>query len=123
MLPKRLQPFVTPIVAMCETQFPRTCTTCQRRYDDFAQWVRLTDPIGAPTWDEEGETDAFGMISWVNCECGSTLILSCEDMDGSVHHQFEQALAEESAQSGQSLPVLLHDLRRAIRQQASGDAG
>lgn len=118
MLPKRLEPFVGPIVAMCRTQFPRTCHTCNRRFDDFGQWVALTDPIGAPTLEEEGEEDVFGMVSWVNCVCGSTLVLECEDMAGPMHRQFMQALAEESALSGRRVRALLEDLRSSVRQQA-----
>ena len=121
MHPKRLEPFIERIIAMCRSQFPRTCNTCKRRFDDFRQWVGLTDPIGAPTLDENTEADPFGMITWVNCACGSTLILECEDMKGPLHHQFTQALAEQSALSGRGVGDLLQDLRRAVRQRAIED--
>lgn len=121
MFPERLELFIEPIIAMCRSQFPRTCSTCKRRFDDFGEWVRVTDPLGAPTLDEEAEADPFGMISWVNCGCGSTLILECEDMEGPLHHQFVQAFAEESALSGRAVSDLAQDLRRAVRQRAIED--
>ena len=119
MLPQRLELFVEPIIAMCQSQFPRSCGTCQRRFDGLEQWVLETDPIGVPTMDEWIEADPFGMISWVNCTCRNTLVLECEDMK--KHRQFTQALADESAASGRSVSDLLQDLRRAIRQRIVRD--
>ena len=121
MLSAGLEQFVEPIMAMCRSQFPRMCSTCKHQFDDLGQWVRVTDPIGVPTLDEETETDPFGMVSWVNCACGSTLILKCQDMDGPRHLQFTQALAAESASTGRDLKELLQDLRRTIRQRTLGE--
>lgn len=115
MLPEQLTPFIEPMMAMCRTQFPRTCGACDRRFEDFEQWVRLTDPIGAPSLDEQSDADPFGIISWVNCGCGSTLILHCEDMEGPLHQEFMRALDEEAAVSERSVRDLLQDLRQALR--------
>ena len=114
MLSPRLELFIEPIIAMCRSQFPRSCSNCLHRFDDFDQWIRGTKPIGVPTLDsEETEADPFGMISWVNCTCGTTLILECEDMER--HRQFTQALADESAATGRCEGDLLQSIRRAVR--------
>ena len=114
MLPQRLELFVGPIIAICRSQFPRSCHSCAHRFSDFERWIRGTDPVGVPTIDE-AEADPFGMISWVNRTCGNTLILKCEDMER--HRQFTQALADESAANGRSVSDLLQEIRRAVRQQ------
>jgi len=119
MLPHALELFVEPIIAMCRSQFPWSCGKCQHRFDDFEQWVRGTDPIGVPTIGENTEVDTFGMLSWVNCTCRTTLMLECEDMKR--HRQFQQALGDESAANGRSVSDLLQDLRRAIRQRVIRD--
>lgn len=121
MLSERLQRFVEPIMAMCRSQFPRTCGTCHHRFQVFGEWVRQTDPLDAPTLDDEMMADPFGMLSWVNCRCGSTLMLECEQMQAVLHHQFLQALNEESALCGRRVRDLLQDLRDEIRQRAVAD--
>lgn len=113
MLSRRLESFVEPIIAICRSQFPRSCNGCGHRFNDFEQWISETDPVGMPTIDQ-AQADPFGMISWVNCKCGSTLILKCEDME--KHGQFMQGLADESVASGRSVSDLLQEVRRAIRQ-------
>lgn len=122
MLPERLEPFLEPIMAMCRSQFPRACGSCKRQFVDFKQFVCMTDPIGAlmPMF-EEPDNDPFGIISWVNCKCGSTLLLHCEDMNGAQHHQFMRVLHEESDANGRSVRDLLLNLRERIRQRVIDD--
>lgn len=121
LLPERLRPFLDPIMAMCRSQFPKDCGTCHHRFENFRQFVGMTDPQGPMgSMYEQPDDDPFGVISWANCRCGSTLVLECEDMTGPQHGQFMRILREEAAASGRSTSDLLLALRRVIRQRAAG---
>ena len=68
------------------------------------------------------EANPFGMLSWVNCRCGNTLVLECEDTHSILHQQFLELLNEESLQSGRSIGDLLHELRDETRRRAATDS-
>lgn len=121
MLPKSLEVFIPPMLAMAETQFPRVCNACQRPYRNFKQFVQETKPIGSPTITLDAEADPIGMMSWTNCECGSTLIVSCERRDEDMHDQFTRALKAETQASGLPIKDLLLAIRAEVRQRMLND--
>lgn len=116
MLSKSLETFISPMLAMAETQFPRVCNACQRPYRNFKQYVQETEPIGAPTITLDAETDPIGMMSWTNCACGSTLIVSCERRDEDMHNEFTRVLKAEAQASGRPIKDLLLAIRAEVRQ-------
>lgn len=118
MLSKMLEPFVEPLLAMARSQFPRECNNCRRRYENFKQYLRETQPVGEPTMLPDFPGDPGGMISWTNCSCGNTLVLECEDMKGSAHRQFIQTLEEFSRSSGRPTRELLIEIRDEVRRRA-----
>jgi hypothetical protein len=116
-----LEPFIGPMLAMAGAQFPRECGACRRSYGDFKQFVRETRPIGAPTLARSAEVDPISMISWTNCPCGSTLVLTCGGATGEMHGLFTQALEDESRAGGTPVPELLLAIRAEVRRRVLSD--
>lgn len=111
-LPGELEKFIEPIIAMCTAQFPRKCTNCKKEFRDFKHFVADTSPLGAPQCSPETD-DSFGLISYVNCQCGSTVTLRCADPE--VHALFNKALEAEAKKAGRSQKELLLELRAEVR--------
>ena len=106
--------FIRPIVSVCRQQFPKKCGSCNKAYTSFEDFIRATQPIGVPAAFNEGD-DPFGILSYVNCSCGSTLLLQCEEMAGDTHRRFNEMLAAESSRLGVTPRDILLELRAAIR--------
>lgn len=121
MFPKSLEAFIPPMLAMAETQFPRVCNACQHPYRNFKQFVQGTKPIGAPTIMLDAETDPIGMMSWTNCVCGNTLIVSCEGRDEDMHNEFTRVLKAEAQASGLPIKDLLLAIRAEVRRRMLKD--
>lgn len=119
MLPKSLEAFLAPMLAMAGAQFPRDCGSCRRSYADFAEFVRETKPIGAPTLGIGAALDPIGMVSWTNCACGSTLVLFCSDTEGEMHSLFMLALEAEAQASGRPLIEVALAVRTEVRRRAA----
>jgi hypothetical protein len=117
MASSRLTVFIDRILALCGSQFPRTCGTCHAVFPSFAAYVRGTAPLRAPTAceDEADAEDPIGMLSMANCACGSTLALRCSDLTGAAHRAFMAAWRDESAATGRAPMVVLAELRDMIR--------
>jgi hypothetical protein len=110
--PEDLGKFVGPIMAACKAQFPRVCSNCKREFPDFKDFIEHTVPVGAPQLPH-GEDDPIGLISYVNCKCGSTIILECNDAQ--AHKNMVAALSEETRVNGQSVRDLLLQIRAEVR--------
>lgn len=54
----------------CGTEPYRTCPCCGREWSDVDHMRATTDPIG---WTQIDDDE---MAEWVNCDCGSTLVVS-----------------------------------------------
>ncbi|PIS46828.1 MAG: hypothetical protein COT17_06655 [Elusimicrobia bacterium CG08_land_8_20_14_0_20_51_18] len=123
-LPENLENLIVPIITACESQFPKVCGNCGRKFPDFRSFIAGTRALGAPRHQAEGE-DPLGLISWVNCECGSTLLLSCTIESGvnnrEMHDKFVQALTEAAEKTGTSKKELLLALRDEVRSRAISD--
>ena len=111
-LPENLEKFIEPIIAMCSSQFPHKCGNCGKEFNDFRHFVELTRPVGAPQSSPQTD-DPFGLISYVNCECGSTVLLQCADAE--AHDQFKAVLEEEAKRSGRDPKEFLLELRSEVR--------
>ncbi|MFI5361695.1 MAG: hypothetical protein ACHQ49_06975 [Elusimicrobiota bacterium] len=66
-------------------------------------------------------TDPIGMISWTNCACGNTLILSYGPRAEDVHGEFTRTLTFESQASGRSIEDLLLAIRAEVRRRTLDD--
>ena len=122
MVPKEIDAFIEPMIAMASSQFPRSCNSCKRLYPDFRRFILETKPIGTPTVALEMPVDPFGMISWSNCACGNTMILMCQDVSHAMHDRFAQTLKAVSQESGRPVDELLKDIREEVRRRASDNA-
>jgi hypothetical protein len=111
-LPDDLGKFVEPIVAMCKAQFPRKCSNCKKEFLDFKAFVSGTSPVGAPQCSALID-DPLGLLSYVNCKCGSTVVLSCAD--ATAHAQFKEVLDFEAKRTGLPKDKLLLALRDRVR--------
>lgn len=116
MLTKTLMPFVAPMLAMARKQFPRNCTGCGRRYENFEQHTRETVPAGTTL---NYPFDQTGMIAWVRCRCGNLLTLQCEETAIENHRQFVQALESESKAGGRTVESLMSEIRDEVRRLAT----
>lgn len=119
MLPENLEEFIAPVIAMAESQFPRSCACCGRSFEDFKKFVQDTNPIGALTDMRVGEMDPMALLSWTNCACGSTLVLSCSPENG-AHVRFMRILVDEAQATGSSVEQLLRAMREEVRARARG---
>lgn len=115
MLSENLKAFIAPMLVMARKQFPRDCPKCRRRYDDFEQYIRETEPTGVTM---NYPFDPMGMISWVRCGCGNVLTLRCEEMTGEDHRRFLQALENEVNAGDLALQGLMSEIRDEVRRLA-----
>ncbi len=115
-----LMGFTDGMLAICRSQFPKSCGTCATRYESFDAYVGSMQPIGAPIPDEADETDPIGLLSMANCHCGSTLALRCGDVAPEVHHAFQEALTRECEASGRTRAQVLVELREILRSRGRG---
>lgn len=64
-------------------QFPKVCNTCGRRYSAKA-YVEEASQVGPITrYPLQGSDDQFSAV-FRNCKCGSTLMVSTEDLPVAV---------------------------------------
>lgn len=111
-MPEELENFIDPVISMCNEQFPRKCRSCGREFADFPDFISRTRPVGAPQCSRETE-DPLGLLSYVNCECGSTVVLSCADE--AAHARFKEALDAAAKRTGQDKKKILSALRDEVR--------
>lgn len=114
-LSENMKKFIEPIFKTCESQFPKKCGNCGREFKSFKDFVSITKGRGAPQYSSE-INDPFGLISYANCECGSTLVLSCSD--GNMHKIFVSAIESESANTGHKKSEILSAIREEVRARA-----
>jgi HD-like signal output (HDOD) protein len=104
-------------LAACAAQFPRRCPACKRVHRNFRDFLETTRTVGSPKLDpDDDEHDAIGLLSFVNCACGSTLALRYEDV--TQHAAFNRAVRHAMAQSGRSDTELLTELVSTVNAMA-----
>ena len=114
-LPDDLAAFVKPILAICASQFPRRCANCGAVFSNFKKYVAGTCSLGAPQCSAK-LNDPFGLISYRNCACGSTIMLRCAD--SATHDEFYRVLRKASARTGHGTRALLLALRNEVHRRA-----
>lgn len=112
MLGPEISRFIGPILQLCNSQCPLTCSCCGKRYETFGAYVRDSQPIGVIP-DLVEDDDPLGFLSLANCWCGTTLALKCEYV--AAHAEFLAALERDCASSGRSAADILGELRDEIR--------
>ena len=121
MISKKLQNFIDPIIHHCESQFPKKCPCCQKVFLTFKEFVSSTKTIGVAPTDcgiPENE-NPFGILSFVNCVCGSTITIRCEDKTGEMHKLFTEAVTSEAKEFNLPEATVLEELRSLIRAKAN----
>lgn len=93
--------FVASIVTRCRAQFPRSCPTCAKRYETYADFVATTSVISTPMQFDTSEDDPIGILAFANCgECGSTLSVRWEGKPGPERLAFRAALRDDLQRTG-----------------------
>ena len=111
---------VTEIVIECiESQFPKDCPNCGRRYSSIAEYLRQTKHVGRPvSHDADMETwtprRLLGTQSYANCQCGSTLAIGSERMGLTTMWRLLQWARVECRKRGLTTSELLDSLRTEI---------
>lgn len=123
MLSQDILYFVEPMIQMASSRFPKSCKTCGHIYKTFREFISKTAPLGAPMADDKDTLDPLGMISFVNCDCGSTLVIKCEDPNSENHKMLEKALANEAIAQGCTREQVLLQLRDVIRKKVTAGVG
>lgn len=112
-----LAAFEELVFAACCAQFPRSCTACRRPLPTFLSYLESTKTIGAPMLDpDDEEEDAIGLLSFSNCECGSTLAIRYEDI--SRHRDFNVAVRRDVAATGRPDVELVKAFVDAVNERA-----
>jgi HD-like signal output (HDOD) protein len=116
-MPSALASFEDLVFAACCAQFPRACPACRRPHPTFLSYLESTKVVGAPKLDpDDEEEDAVGLLSFANCECGSTLAIRYEDI--SKHAAFNAAVRRVIAATGRSDIEVLKALVEAVNARA-----
>ena len=68
-----------------ESQFPKLCGKCGRRFTSLAEYLRQTTHVGEPMSFDVQMGDwrpqkPVGILSLANCPCGSTMALGSQGM-------------------------------------------
>lgn len=116
--PESVFAFVETIIKKCSEQFPVECSTCGREFRSFRDFIRGTKPIAAPQSLFKEGADPIGMLSCVNCQCGNTLALKCEEISGNLSQMFRETIASQAQREGKSPSTLLIELRSIVRETA-----
>ena len=112
--------FIDHIIEYCDRQFPMSCSNCSREFSSFGDFVSATSPIGEPVAYETVEElvtagHPIGTLSYVNCGCGDTLTVQCDDMKSNEYFALIGALASDVVRTGSTASAVLEVLRREIR--------
>lgn len=61
--------------------FPKVCGSCSRKYPDLKSFMEGTKPVPSSSGLAEfpADQDAKSVGVFRNCECGSTMLISCSD--------------------------------------------
>jgi hypothetical protein len=100
-------------------QFPKDCTSCGKRYNSFAEFIRNTTYVGKPiSYDAEQEDwqpeRPIGTIGMSNCSCGTTLTIGSKGMDLKTLWRLMNWARKETKKRGIMMSDLLESLRSKI---------
>ncbi|HET9709689.1 MAG TPA: hypothetical protein VFP39_15425 [Gemmatimonadales bacterium] len=105
-----------------ESLFPKTCSTCGRRFVSLREYIRSTRRVGqAISYDAElGDWQTqqpMGSLAFSNCPCGSTLVLSTDGMPLPQRQALLAWVREETERQHITPSDLLERLRSDLRTQ------
>jgi hypothetical protein len=105
-----------------ESLFPKTCSTCGRRYATLRDYILNTKRRGAAkSYDADlghWETvSPIGSLAYADCSCGSTLALSTEGLPLPQRQALLRWVKTETQQRGLTPSALLEALRDNLRVQ------
>jgi hypothetical protein len=109
-----------------ESLFPKTCSSCGRRFATLREYIVSTTRVGpAKSYDAElGDwkpAEPIGSLALSNCPCGSTLALSTEGMALPQRLALLSWVKIETQRRGVSSSQLLERMRDEIRRQVLSD--
>jgi hypothetical protein len=71
--------------AHLESQFPKVCPNCERRFETLREYLQVTTNLGSAMpydaeMDDWNPVDPAGTVAYTNCPCGTTLALTSHGM-------------------------------------------
>jgi len=110
-----------------ESQFPKVCPNCNRRFATLHEFILVTRPIEpAISYDAElgdwSPSRPLGTATYSNCPCDSTLVLTSEGMPVPALYSLYEWARGETEKRGMTMEQLLTHLRAVIRRQVLGGA-
>ena len=111
-----------------ESQFPKVCPNCGRRYVTLKDYLQNTNHLGSsmPYDAEVGNwtpLKPLGTLTFANCPCGSTLALSSAGMPLMRLWSLLSWARVETVRRGQTPQELLNYLRDEICKQVLSKPG
>ena len=108
--------------AHLESQFPKLCPNCKKRFETFRDFLLNTTPVGSAfSYDAElgdwNPTHPAGSGACVNCSCGNTLCLTSAGMSLFRLWSLLSWGRSESKKRNQTIEELLNHIRKTIDQQ------
>ena len=105
-----------------EKQFPKVCSNCNLRFATLREYLQLTRHLGSavPYDAEAGDWNPLqplGTMTYANCLCGNTLVLSSEGMPLHRLWPLLNWARVETRQRGMTPRELLNYLRAEICRQ------
>lgn len=106
-----------------DKQFPKVCPNCDRRFSTLKEYLQETTHLGKPiSYDADmGEWQPekpLGTLSFSNCPCGNTLVISSEGMGLITMWRLLIWAKRETRIRGISTEDLLAHIREKIDKQA-----
>ncbi len=107
------------------TKFPKTCSSCGRRFNTFEEYLRNTIPRGDPvSYDAESGRwtpwSPIGTIALANCSCGTTLTISSKGMSLLTIWRLMRWARRETQRRGVHTREILARIREEIHKQILG---
>jgi hypothetical protein len=115
---------ISLIIRHLETQFPKVCGTCERRFSTLRDFIGHTAPVGdlvCYTLDgtTDGADDPMGAVALSNCGCGSTLALTTTGMSPADFQTLFHWVRSESKFRGVPVEDYLQYVRQQTRRRIS----
>ncbi len=113
------------LLAMLETEYPKTCPRCNNVYEDLEAFIDRTNPVsgggtGLMGYDTGDTMQQVAMYR--NCVCGSTIATFCSDRRdttpaGARRRMMFDQLLTQLQENGVEAPVARTELLKFLRGQ------
>lgn len=106
-----------------ESQFPKVCAKCGRRFASLREYLQATvhagDPVSYDAAAGHSDPNLFlGTFAFAHCRCGNTLAISSEGMPKELMAALREWSRAEVERRGISIRELLRSLRDEIDRRA-----